>query len=186
MQLSSCPLALMLVLVVMIAVANSMSLTPEVLSPKQEINVGRGLLQSGDYEGAASCFWRAIMRHDKNLDLEDTKTALELFLIAHKKQDIPEQGFLKIGRQFILQGQVKEGANYLTTALSINPQLVEAHLVLMKLPILPPATRLQHIVKAVELDPMGYKTHFEVGSELFGLGSWDSSLGEWPRCVHCL
>jgi hypothetical protein len=169
---------MLLVVAVVIGLTSCSTVAPEIMSPKQEIIVARSQLQSGDYEGAASSFWSAIMRHDNSLDLDDLKTSLELFLIAYKKQNIPEQGFLKIGRQFILQGLVQEGSNYLMTALSINPKLLEAHMILMKIDSLAPPVRLKHIVKALELDPMGYQTHFEVGSELFSLGSWDSSLGK--------
>lgn len=65
-----------------------------------------------------------------------------------------------------------------------TPLRVMSHFVIymscrvMKVQSLTPPVRLQHIMKALELDPLGYQTHFEVGSELFSLGSWDSSLGE--------
>lgn len=111
---------------------NENLLIPEVVSPKQEILIAKNQIQAGDYEGAASSFWSAIMRNDKSLDLDDLKNALDLFLFCYKKQGIPEEGLLKIGRQFILQGLVQEGTNYLNTALSINPHLLDVHMILMK------------------------------------------------------
>jgi predicted O-linked N-acetylglucosamine transferase (SPINDLY family) len=44
--------------------------------------------------------------------------------------------------------------------------------------------RVQHIIKAVELDPTGYQTHLEVGAELFSLGSWDSALGKITTILY--
>lgn len=125
-------LLVLLMMLVMACAKNQNIVAPEVLSPKQEIVIAKNLLQAGDYEEAASSFWSAIMRNDKSLDLDNLKNALDLFLYCYKKQNIPELGFLKIGRQFILQGMVQEGITYLKTALSINPKVVEVHLILMK------------------------------------------------------
>lgn len=181
MHVSSSHSIMLILLVIMTVLASCNILTPEAITPKEEIIIGRNHLQSGNYEAAATSFWNAIMRNDKSLDIDELKSTLELFLISYKKQDIPEEGFLRVGRQFIHQGLVNEGTNYLNTALSINPKLLDAHLALTKVASLPATVRVQHIIKAVELDPMGYKTHLEVGAELFSLGSWDSALGK-TRC----
>ena len=138
---------------------------------------GRSLLEAGQYEAAGLSFWSAIMKHDQSIDINDIQKALELFLLTYQKRNIPEEGFLTIGKQFIQQGMIEEGVNYITTSLSLNEHLVDGHLILMKVHSSPPV-RMQHMLKALELDPNGYATHYAVGNELFSLGSWDSSLGE--------
>jgi hypothetical protein len=60
----------------------------------------------------------------------------------------------------------------------------EAHMTLAKIPTLSASVRVQHIIKAVELDPTGYQTHLEVGAELFSLGSWDSALGKITTILY--
>jgi tetratricopeptide (TPR) repeat protein len=119
----------------------------------------RGLqyLKLGQYEEAADDFWIAIM-HSGNLKPPyDLKSAFENFLFSYRKRNMVEYGLVRVGRQYISQGLVSDANLYIKQALEINPELVEAHLLLAKISGDDSNARLKHLIEALRIDPNGYE-----------------------------
>ncbi len=153
-------------------------------SGKDAYNTGITLTQLGRDEEAAEYFWVAILKSNDNPDDYDIRLAVEAFMGTFKRRQIPEQGLLRIGRQFKSQGQEVEASEYLNTVISMNPNIAEAYLLLGGMQSLDPNMRLKHLISALQIDPDGYKTNYDVASQLWDLRAWDSSLSYFERAFQ--
>lgn len=117
---------------------------------------GQQYLKSGKYEEAGEEFWTAIL-HSQNLrPPNDLKAAFENFLMSYRKRNMVEYGLVRVAKQYMVQGLFQECETYLNQALDMNPNLIEAHLLLAKSRTDDPNARLKHLIEALRLDPDGY------------------------------
>ena len=169
------------ILTVFILLCSFFTLLALSTSGKDAYDTGITLAQLGRHDEAAEYFWVAILKSNENPHDYDVRLAVEGFMGTFHRRRIPEQGLLRIGRQFKSQGQEVEAIEYLNMVISINPKIVEAYLLLGSMSTLDPNARLGHLISALQLDPDGYKTNFEVASQLWDLRAWDSSLSYFER-----
>lgn len=151
---------------------------------KDAYDTGVTLIQLGRDEEAAEHFWTAIMRSKDSPGAYDVRLAIEAFMGTFHRRKIPEQGLLRIARQFKSQGQEEQAIDYLNTAISVNPNVVEAHILLGSMSSIEPNVRLQHLINALQVDPEGYQTNYDVASQLWDLRAWDSSLSYFERSLQ--
>jgi protein O-GlcNAc transferase len=154
------------------------------ITGKEAFDSGLTLSQLGRDQEAAEALWTAILKTNENQGEYDTRHALEAFMATYQRRKIPEQGLLRIGRQFKFQGLEREAMEYLTAVININPNLVEPYILLAGMQTLEPNIRLKHIISALQLDPEGYHTNFEVASQLWDLRAWESSLSYFERAFQ--
>jgi tetratricopeptide (TPR) repeat protein len=144
---------------------------------KEAFDSGITLAQLGRDSEAAEAFWNAILgypnsqnsySHEGSVDAIDgsaregegigfdPRIALEQFMATFHRRGIPEQGLLRLAKQWKVQGLEKESIEYLEMVVSMNPKLVEAYLLLASMQSLEPNIRLKHIISALMIDPEGY------------------------------
>jgi tetratricopeptide (TPR) repeat protein len=138
------------------------SITSKGLTGKEAYDSGITLSQIGRHAEAAEAFWEAILGNSNQISATsattdfDPRAALEQFMATFHRRGIPEQGLLRLAKQWKAQGLEKESIEYLQTVLTMNPKVVEAYLLLASMQTLEPNIRLKHIISALMIDPEGY------------------------------
>lgn len=124
---------------------------------KDAYDTGITLTSLGRDEEAAEYFWAAVLKSNEDPANYDVRLALEAFMGTYRRRQMPEQGLLRIARQFKSQGLEKEAKEYLNAVISLNPNIAEAHLLLGGMSSLEPNARVKYLISALQIDPEGYK-----------------------------
>lgn len=134
-----------------------------VVSPKEEalsgfeaLTKGKLLLKKKNYEEAAGYIWHAILHLDSITPPLDAKTLLEMFLSCYSARGVLYEGYEDIARQYFDFRQFENGFNYLETALNLNPNSFQAHLlwaVYADVAKKNPEQRIEHLKKALKIEP---------------------------------
>jgi tetratricopeptide (TPR) repeat protein len=127
---------------------------------KDAYDTGVTLTQLGRDEEAAEYFWSAILKSNEDPGSYDVRLAVEAFMGTFRRRQMPEQGLLRIARQFKSQGLEKEAMEYLNAVISLNPDIAEAHLLLGGMSSLEPNVRVKYLISALQIDPEGYKVTY--------------------------
>jgi tetratricopeptide (TPR) repeat protein len=87
---------------------------------------GKRLFAEGNYDKAASYFWRAVLLQEQNADAYTVEDAFSGFIQTYSVQDRTADGFVYIAKESMQRGQKEMAQTYLTQALSIDPDNEDA------------------------------------------------------------